>query len=417
MNMRLFMLFILFISSMGYAQKSDNGKLLSLEEAISTALKNNPEIKSSGEKINAASGRLWSGVSLPAPELSLSYEYIPSGQKLSNFSEKTFGITQTIEFPTNYLLRRAQFSDERQIAENEFTRTQLSVITRVKYSYYNTLAKKEEVKLAEENLSIAEDFFRKAEVRFNTGEAAHLEHMTAKVQYSEALNNLNVRQNELKSLLASLCYAMGYGKDEQPENFILTDSLKFIPAQYTFEKLFQIASDTNPWLRIYELKLNSFSAGKALAWAGLLPSFNLSYFNQARDGLNGFYGASLGVTVPLWFMFDQKGKIQEAEANRLSAESELKSAKNELNLKINKAFNDCQIADKQVELYESDILPQSEEVYRTALKSYEAGEITYIEFLQAKQTVISSRNNYINSLLSYNQAIISLEEAVGKRLK
>ena len=80
------------------------------------------------------------------------------------------------------------------------------------------------------------------------------------------------------------------------------------------------------------------------------------------------------------------------------------------------AFTDHENNLKQVKLYVSDILPQAEEIYRTAIKSYEAGEITYIEFLQAKQTLINSRNNYINILFNYNRSIFTIEEIVGKSL-
>lgn len=417
MIMRFLMLISLLSFTIGYAQQAEPGRPLSIEEAIGIALNNNPGIKASQEKINAASGKLWSGISLPAPEVSLNYEFIPSGRPLNSYSEREFGITQSIEFPTNYLLRRSKFSDERQIAENEFSQTQLSVMAEVKHAYFNTLSKQEELKLAKENLAIAEDFYKKAEIRYNTGEATHLERLTAKVQYTEAVNSLNIRQNELKSVLADLSFAMGYGRDEKEESYRLSDSLTYEPVNFTLDKLLEAEASGNPQLRIYELKLNTSSVEKSLAWTGLLPSFSLSYFNQSRDGINGFYGAAIGVTVPLWFMFDQKGKIQEAEANRSIAESELKGARNEFYLKVNKAFTEYQIADQQVRLYRSEILPQSEEVYRAASKSYEAGEITYIEFLQARQTVISSKSNYINTLLSYNTALIELEEAVGKRLK
>jgi outer membrane protein TolC len=69
-----------------------------------------------------------------------------------------------------------------------------------------------------------------------------------------------------------------------------------------------------------------------------------------------------------------------------------------------------------VKLYLSDILPQAEEVYRSASASYDAGEITYLEYLQARQTLINAKSNYINVLFSYNLSIYTLEETVGQSL-
>jgi outer membrane protein TolC len=69
-----------------------------------------------------------------------------------------------------------------------------------------------------------------------------------------------------------------------------------------------------------------------------------------------------------------------------------------------------------VKLYVNDILPQAEEIYRTAIKSYDAGELTYLEYLQAKQTLISSRNNYINALFNHFQSVFKIEEMIGKNI-
>ena len=50
------------------------------------------------------------------------------------------------------------------------------------------------------------------------------------------------------------------------------------------------------------------------------------------------------------------------------------------------------------------------------LERLQAGEITYIEFLQARQTLILARGTYIDALYHYNAAIAQLEKAVGRTL-
>lgn len=417
MNTRCVLLISLFIYFTGYGQQTAQEKLLSMEEAVNIALKTNPDIKTARAKIDAAGGRMLSGFSLPAPELSLSYDYIPSGKPVSSFNERSIGISQSFDFPSAYFLKKSMLSGEYLTAENELALAEFQTVIKVKSAYISALAKQEELKLAKENLTIAGDFNKKAEVRYSAGEATYLEQMTARVQYTEALNNINVKENELKSAMAELGLAMGYGKEREYIGCRLTDSLSFENLNITFDKLMDAASSVNPLLKISELKLSASSTAKTLAWTSLLPSFTLAFSKQTRDGINGFYGASLGMTLPLWFMFDQKGKILEAEAGSRIAESELQCTKNELHFRVNKAFNDYQTALKQVQLYQNEILPQADEIYRSAYKSYEAGEIMYVEFLQAKQTSAGSRNNYINALLSYNLAVISLEEAAGIRLK
>lgn len=389
-------------------------KKLSLNEAVKIGLNNNPEVKSAIENISASKGRFWSGISLPQPEVGVSYEYAPVNSSLSNYSEKTLAVSQSFEFPSNYFLKGSKYNKEEEIAVYKLNLTERSVINQVKTSYYKVLAKQYQVKSAEENLLISEDFFKKAEIRQNVGEGTNLERLTAKVQYTEAQNNLEVAKNELTTAFAELNYSLGYGKQSYEANYDLTDTLVFVEHKISIEQIYKSLEETNPQIKIAELKYGIASVEKGLAWSSILPNINLAYFKQARDGNNGFYGASFGISVPLWFMFDQRGKIQEATANQSISESELQLTKNEIALKIKSAFTDHENNIKQVKLYVNEIVPQAEEIYRTAIKSYDAGEITYIEFLQAKQTLINAKNNYINVLYNYNRSIFTLEEIVGK---
>lgn len=388
-------------------------KKLSLNEAIEIGLKNNPEVKSAIENISASKGRFWSGISLPQPEVGVSYEYTPVNKSLSNYSEKTIAISQSFEFPSNYFLKGSKYNKEEEVAVYNLNLVERSIINKVKTSYYKVLAKQYQVKSAEENLLISEDFFKKAEIRQNVGEGTNLERLTAKVQYTEARNNVEVAKNELTTAFAELNYSLGFGKQSYESQLALTDSLVFVDHKISLEQVYKSLEETNPQIKIAELNYGIASVEKGLAWSSLLPNINLAYFKQTRDGDAGFYGASFGISVPLWFMFDQRGKIQEATANQSISESALQLTKNEVTLKLKSAFTDHENNLKQVKLYVNDILPQAEEIYRTAIKSYDAGELTYLEYLQAKQTLISSRNNYINVLFNHYQSVFRIEEIVG----
>ncbi len=412
---KLFVLFAIAIMPICVYGQTETKKL-SLNEAIEIGLRNNPEVKSATENISASKGRFWSGISLPQPEVGMSYEYAPVNSSLSNYSEKTLAVSQSFEFPSNYFLKGSKYNKEEEIAVYKLNLTERSVINQVKTSYYKVLAKQHQIKFAEENLKISEDFFKKAEIRQNVGEGTNLERLTAKVQYTEAMNNLEVAKNELTTAFAELNYSLGYGKQSYEAKFGLSDSLVFADHKINFDEIYKSFEETNPQVKIAELNYGIASVEKGLAWSSVLPNINISYFKQTRDGDTGFYGASFGISVPLWFMFDQRGKIQEAVANQSISESELQLTKNEVALKLKSTFTDHENNLKQVKLYVNDILPQVEEIYRIAIKSYDAGELTYLEYLQAKQTWINSRNNYINVLFNHYQSVFRIEEIAGQNI-
>lgn len=413
-------IFILFISISlflyGYAQDLNESNSITLTEAIEIGLKNNPVIKSAYENISAVEGKFWSGISLPSPEIGVSYEFVPLGSGLNNYEERTFGISQAFEFPTNYFLRGSISGDENDIAHLNFKQSEIQITRQIKTAYYNVLAKQKLLAIAKENLQIADDFSKKAEIRYNVGEGTNLERLTAKVQFTEAKNILALAQNELKSSFAELNYSLGYSRLSD-EKFILIDSLAFSKFDtLSFENLYHLSLSSNQQIKISELNVNALSTERTLAWSSLLPGFNISYFRQSLGSDNNYYGASLDISVPLWFLFDNRGQIQYASAKVNIAESELVSVKNEVYLNLTNAYNDYSNNLQQVSLYQEHILPQAEEVYRSASASYDAGEITYIEYLQARQTIISSEKNYTEALLNYYRSIFSLEEIVGQKL-
>ncbi|MBI5476671.1 MAG: TolC family protein [Ignavibacteriales bacterium] len=386
---------------------------LSLNDAITFAIKNNPQLISSSKQIDVESGRFWRGVSPQSPSLSVNYQYIPKGNSIKQFGERTVEISQSLDFPTNILFRGLQLSSKVSVAEAEYSSTSNDIISRVKIAYYDVLAKQKKIELAGENLAIAEDFARKADIRYNVGEATNLERLTANVQFTQARNALDVAQNDLKIAFGELYHVLGLRKEDQPDKIILTDSLVYKPITQTSEQLKERAFKINPQLIAASERVSVASIDRALAWSSFLPNLNASYYRQTVDGNSDFYGVSFGISLPLWFLFDQRGQIQEASANLNVAKSDLQSFRNFISMNVQTAYLELKNDERQIKLHQTDILPQAKEVYRTALASYEAGEITYLEFLQARQTLISSRSEFIDELALYCKSLAKLEYAIG----
>lgn len=412
---KYFLLFVFSFSILKLSGQTEKNNL-SLNDATDIALKQNPELIAARENIIGAKGRFWKGISLPSPEVEWIHEYIPSGGSLSDYSEGTLAISQAFEFPTNYFLKGSKFSKEEESTVQQYTLIERQIIAEVKTAYYKILAKQSLVKYAEENLAISEEFFRKAQIRYNVGEGTNIEQLTAKVQLSEAKNKLDIAVNELKTSSAEFTYTIGYGYNFYTSVFNLTDSLVYKEYTIALDDIYTLTDSINPRVQIAKLNNSIASVEKSIAWSSLLPNFQVAYFKQSRDGINDFYGASLGVSIPLWFLFDQRGAIQEASANESISEASLIQTKNEISLLAKNAFIEYTNNKQQLKIYIEDILPQAEEVYRTAIKSYDAGELSYLEFMQSKQMLINARESSVNALFNYNKSIASLEEIIGINL-
>jgi len=121
----------------------------------------------------------------------------------------------------------------------------------------------------------------------------------------------------------------------------------------------------------------------------------------------------IGLKVPLWFPFRQRGEIQEASALLAAQEHQRANTQLQLMSAIESAHAAFESARQQAENYTSSLLEQAHEVYRIALRSYEKGEAGYLQLLEAQQTLVEVRRGYLETLENYHSALAALEEASG----
>jgi outer membrane protein TolC len=395
---------------------SQSAERLSLDETIAIALQNNPDALASAEHINIERGRFWRGVSLPPPSLAVNYEYIPRGGNVRQFGERTLELSQSFDFPTTMILRGSRLSSAIAIAEGEHAVTTQALRLQATTAYYDVLLKEKKIELTREIFAIADEFARTAEVRYRVGDATNLERLTAAVQRTQAQNNILTAESELDMSMAELYRLLGRNKDAHAAALVLTDSLTYRPVTETLERITERAFSANPELAAAGERVTAQKLDRSLAWSGWLPTVNASYFRQTVGGSPDFYGISLGISLPVWFFFDQKGQIQEAAAGVRTAEYELQSSRNTMIVNIRNAYRDMENNAREINLHRTEILPQAEEMYRIARASYETGEITYIEFIQARQLVVSVRNEYVEELARYCISCAKLEYAVGSSI-
>ncbi len=389
---------------------------ISLHQAIERALHANPRVRAAKAEIDRTRGWYWQSISPPPPTVSVNYAFVPKGSPLSQFGERTFEISQAFDFPTTVILHGTQASSETEDAEAAFSAVVSEVTAQVKIAYASVLSRKQKLELAGENLSIVADFARKSRVRRSVGEGTLLEQLTADVQRAQAQNSLETARNDLRIASDELRLLLGSRRDSANGALVLTDSIVFKAANATADELERIAAVSSAGLRTASIRSDIALRGRTLAWSSFLPSFSVSYLRQTRDGVTGLHGASIGVSVPLWFMFDQRGRIQAAEASADAAAHEFELARNSVSVAVRTAYAEMTNDERQVRLYQTDILPQAQEILRAAKASFDAGDISYLEYLQARQTAIQAKASSIDALLAFNISVARLEQIIGRPL-
>lgn len=398
---------MLYMPIPGAAQEGSN---LSLQSAIALAGKNNPKLMALHREIAAAKGRGWTTWWLADPNLSLEWEGVPTGAGLGQFAERRLTLTQEIEFPTNILWRHHFAAREVEAAAMRYEQGVLEIRADAVTAYTRFLASRNALALAQQRVSLAQEFAAKAEFRRRAGEAPAIELVRAQVELAQAQNERHTMESAHVLAQAQLNALLARKPDE---NTAVQDSLAYQQYDLSLAAIKRQALAEHPRLREAEAQVKAASHLRNLAWGSFLPAVELSAFRQNIGGNPNFYGAQIGLKVPLWFAFRQRGEIQEASA--LLAAQAHQRANTELQLlaEIEGAYAAFKAAQRQAESYTTSLLAQAGEVYRIALRSYEQGEAGYLQLLEAQRTLIAVRQGYIEALANYYAAVAALEKASG----
>ena len=123
------------------------------------------------------------------------------------------------------------------------------------------------------------------------------------------------------------------------------------------------------------------------------------------------YRAGLSIPLPLWSQ--RQGEIAEASAGAQRAAAEARQARLELTRSITQAYEQYRITKGQLDLFRKGILPQSEEAREIARKSYQLGEMSLLELLDAQRVVFQVNREYHQAQVDLAMAIAQLERLTG----
>ncbi len=405
----LFGLVLSMIVSTGFSQQK---YALSLEEAKNLALQKSPLYQLQVKRVEAQKGKYWVEMVPENPEIGVESEQIPVGRPYSQYGERRVYITQVVDFPSNYYFRHKMLNARIRSEEFRLEEMKRELIFQVKVSYFNVLLQKELVTLAKKNVELSEDFYTRAKRSHELGESDRLTMLKAKVNLGEAQKRLNSVQKDLDAAVSKFRQVLGLGADD-PHVIDLTDTIPESPEDYSYEELQKRLAGHPALKAALAVRQEALNANR-LAYGGFLPQISLIYYNQEIERTN-YWGGGIGLSFPLWF-FGQKGRIQQKEAQLAIAEYFVSAEDLRLQKDLDQAVANFEKAANEVRLYQSSLLNEAEEVFRIARKSYAVGEIGYLQFIDAQQTLIFTREGYLRSLVNYQIEKAHLTKLVGMEL-
>lgn len=365
---------------------------LTLEQAISAAFENHPEVRNAKlgeEQARAISNR---NVDLPSTQGTIQY-----GQMNAADQDLYWSVQQSLGSILEHI-RRGQSTEvlkELRASETQLAEKHLTYLVSVAYDKW--VCQSASYFAIQSELSNLEDFVRRVELMEQTGDISRLEAMTAKSKLTS-----------YKSLFAQQSTAL---IDAENTLRLLTGIADEWQRDTAYIPLLEISGDTNlhaSFTKQLELQNDFAMRQSKVEGAAYFPELSVGYFNQQIESVNGFQGFIFGVNFPIW-AFSTQSRIQEAKiASEIQINSnnqELKRRKTELQT----ALEENRIYKEQLSGFGLNAFNESKALLKAANESLRIGEIDFYKYYEAVRTASELRLEYYKMINNYNFSILKIK--------
>jgi cobalt-zinc-cadmium resistance protein CzcA len=249
------------------------------------------------------------------------------------------------------------------------------------------------------------NFAKYAETKFRVGESNQLEDLTAQarmkeiqLQKEQAKSDVLIQQTILQEWTGTASPL------DLPGEIIISES----PPGLDSSQL-----SLNPYLQFQKQQVATSLAAAKLESNKYAPSLQFGYFTQSLGTVAPFQGYNIGLTIPI-FKTGQQGRIHAAALQTRIEEKNLDALRLSLQSDFIAAVEEYRKQNTSLQYYSTQGLTLAEKLFRSASKSYSAGDIGYIEYIQAVSQAYQIRESYLQTVLQLNQSIVNINFLIQK---
>jgi cobalt-zinc-cadmium resistance protein CzcA len=378
--------------------RSDDTRL-SLKACLARASQKNALLATGIADVKTAEALINSGRELPKGTVDAQY-----GKTQTYYSQDyTVMASQSIPWPTLLKAQVKALTSEKVLSEKRLKITQNLVASSVKFYYYQILAQQKNLVFLASQDSLYTQMKRAATIKFQQGETNRLELMAAETRLREFQQKRIALEADQKTAYQNLAYWIN-----EPGEFTIEgqEPLTMESGVAAFDPA------KNPTIELLAEQVEHGKLLTAVERERLKPDVRFGLTTQSIENVGGQNFVQAGLAIPI-FGKAQKAKIASAKLQEeafLSQKIQTESA-----LQTDYKNAEAAVAKYRASLayYTTMALPQAILLEKTALKSYQQGEIEYVEMLQNTQQAWQIRESYLQEVNAYNQAIITRQTIIG----
>jgi outer membrane protein TolC len=445
---------VLLIFSFSRGQDS-TARSLTLEEAISAAMKFNPDLVNARLEVKKSDSRVLEAWGYTMPSVDVSGQYLKFINKPTTyfpdyimypltsiidttFDKKPTGSFVPISMVPQYsasasitvkqiLFNGAVFvgvgaaSVYSHMARDMFYAKKVETVNKVRKAYYTALLAQQGLELIRSSLKNAEENLKNVQLMSAQGIVSEYDELRASV----GVDNLRpiVIQNETNYNLAidNLRNIIG---THSTEDIKLTNELNFEPVDDSLvARASEMVLESNPNLNVVRKQIDLNSAVINVERSNYLPTiaaFGSYSYSASKDqfnfSTNDFFKSSqvgLSLSLSLFQGLQTSSRVEQAQLEKRKTEEQRDNLEKTLKMGLRSILGNLKQAKKRIEAQEKTV-ETAEKGYKIVTVRFLANAATQLEVNDAQFALNQAKVNRIQAIYDYLVASADLDQIIGR---
>jgi cobalt-zinc-cadmium efflux system outer membrane protein len=410
----LALMLMLMLVNPGNIRAQDDGPKLTLSEAVSMALDKNPQIRKLEARLQGKSAEWKTGIGLSNPEISFAREGL-SAISPEPYTEQRLAVQQEFDFPLTSFYRLKKVFHEKDAVARELEALRKEVSVGVKTRYTEILFCESIRELRAETYRLSKELDDAVKMRVESGVGFYMDQLSSEIRLVHAENQQYEANRSFHEARYRLFSFIGMNPDEQRYDIQFADTL-FTHDELIEQEIALYTLEDQPLYKSAKALLAASDFAIKEAKSGFLPSVRLGYLAQDFGTGYHFRGFETGLTIPVWGMFNEKGRVEQAKSIYNERLWDQKSIELNIKEKIELAWHSYDNSQITIQLYQTQLKNKSEKLLALTQEAYRLGQIDLLKMIEAQQLYLSSQEKYLSALRDYYLRLIELEQYVNKEL-
>ena len=351
---------------------------------------------------------------MPDPTFGAEWDGSPGPFGIGGGSSRVVGASLTIPFFDKFRLNGRIGTAGIRSSESDSATVRQGITAQTSQTYDSLLAALRHRSDLREADSLAGDFRKKTQARFDAGTVARLDVVNAQVAVAQAENALIANERDIANARSSLNRLLARPLGAPVST---ADSLAVPPSLPDLELVVNAALERRPELLSLQHQRRGAQATTALAREFWYPDFTIGISKDfLADPTPGYLTTGISFPIPIFYWNHAKGEIAQDRYREQELDATYRDAQASVGQDVRVAYATAATALRQAVFIRDQLLPAARQAYRIATASYALGGSSALDVITARTALVDAESQYTDALAAASSARADLERAAATPL-